>query len=225
LHFILEKRCGTGSGSWCCSSKLKNRSFFYLFSFLFTIVSFVLVTATCSNYKCYHTSSSYKRTLTDTDFDTLFFIIFSGTVFCICCYWNPRCSHSEANSLENSAVNNCSTIQRVRTSIQPFPVSTSSAMNTEQSMNNYPLRLLSTQSSIRTTPRRNPTASLEQPPPEYNNSSIRRETTISLEEHEAPSSPPPPAYNDVIQQRSTTIIMEQQSLLPPPTYNDSIREN
>jgi hypothetical protein len=148
------------------------------------------------------------------------------SIYCCACFYSwaqTRSSHSETNSPENSALNNSSTSRRVRFSTQPFLLSTSSAINTEQNTNNYPSRSLRTQSSIRLTPRRDLTVSLEQSPPQYDNSNIRRETIISLEE-QAPSSPPPP-YNDVIQQSSRTIIIEQQSLLPPPTYDDSIREN
>jgi len=176
----------------------------------------------CGTYTGCIRFSFYKRSSSDTGNIVCLIILIIFCSICTCGWAIDRRSHSETNSPENSALNNSSTSQRVRFSTQPFPLSTSSAINTEQDTNNYPSRSLRTQSLIRLTPRTDLTVSLEQPLPEYDNSNIRRETIISLEE-QAPSSPPPPAYNDVIQQSSTTIIIEQQSLLPPPTYDDSIR--
>ncbi|CAF0742433.1 unnamed protein product [Adineta steineri] len=74
--------------------------------------------------------------------------------------------------------------------------------------------------SIRDTPLRNSTVSIEMQPSENNNSNVERATT-SVEQQ---TSNLPPTYDSVVEESGVIIIIQQQSLLPP-TYDAFMQGN
>jgi hypothetical protein len=133
---------------------------------------------------------------------------------------NPIRSSNPVQS-HNPVFNYSSNVQRLQTSAQPDVFLPIYLEATRQHIENFNLRSLETQSSLRGITLTNSTDSTQQQVPNNNNSNVRRAPTIPIEHQTLRS---PPSYDDFIRQSSVAIPIEEHSFLPP-SYDDFIRTN